>query len=274
LKIHSTALIEDGAIIGANCDIGPFAHIGSEVVLGDNSIVMSHAVITGATTIGEGAKIYHHAVLGGEPQNTAHKGGRTKLTIGKNCTIREGVTMNRGTDLSRAETKVGDDCMFLAYSHVAHDCILGNRVTFANNVMIGGHCEFGDGVIVGGGGAIHQFCRVGNNAFIGGMAGVTRDVIPFGMAIGNHAHLAGLNIVGMKRGGLPRSDIHAMRHAYKMLFDRNFTLHENIERVREAFPDAVSITRLIEFVSVPGKRSYCTPPLDQKSEVSDDDGDD
>jgi UDP-N-acetylglucosamine acyltransferase len=267
LNIHATAIVEPGASIGSNCDIGPFAHIGAEVVLGDNSIVMSHAVITGVTTIGESAKIHHHAIVGGQPQNTAHKGGRTKLTIGKNCTIREGVTMNRGTDLSRGETVVGDNCMFLAYAHVAHDCILGDRVTFANNVLIGGHCEIGDGVIIGGGGAVHQFCR------IGGMAAVTRDVIPYGMAIGNHAWLAGLNVVGMKRGGLPRSDIHAMRHAYKMLFDRDHTLHDNIERVRAAHPDAQSVARLIDFVSLPGKRHYCTPPLDAKPEDDDDNGD-
>jgi UDP-N-acetylglucosamine acyltransferase len=270
LSVHSTALIEDGAQIGANCEIGPFAHIGPDVVLGDNSIVMSHAVLCGRTTIAEGAKIHSHAIIGGDPQNTAHKGGATTLTVGKNCLIREGVTMNRGTDQSRGETIVGDNCMFLAYAHVAHDCILGNRVTFANNVLIGGHCEIGDGVIIGGGGAVHQFCRIGNNAFIGGMAAVTRDVIPYGMAIGNHAWLGGLNIVGMKRSGLPRSEIHAMRHAYKMLFDRDFTLQENIERVRAGYPDAQSVARLIDFVTAAGKRHYCTPLLDAKA----DDGDD
>jgi UDP-N-acetylglucosamine acyltransferase len=273
LSIHPTAVVERGASIGANCEIGPYALVGPEVVLGDNSIVMSHAVIMGATTIGEGAKIYHHALIGGDPQNTAHKGGRTTLTVGKNCMIREGVTMHRGTDQSRGETTVGDNCMFLAYAHVAHDCSLGNRVIFANNVLIGGHCEIGDGVIIGGGAAVHQFCRIGNNAFIGGMAAVTRDVIPFGMAIGNHAYLGGLNIVGMKRTGLSRTDIHAMRRAYKMLFDRDYTLHDNIERVRNAYPGAQLVTRLIDFVSVPGKRHYCTPPLGENLEDGDDDGD-
>ena len=273
MSIHPTAIIESGARIGDNCSIGPFCHIGPEVVLGDNSIVMSHVVISGATTISEGAKIYSHAVIGGDPQNTAHKGGRTTLSVGKNCTIREGVTMNRGTDVGLGRTVVGDNCMFLAYAHVAHDCILGDRVTFANNVMIGGHCHIGDGVIIGGGGAVHQFCRVGNNAFIGGLAGVVRDVIPYGMAIGVYAHLAGLNIVGMKRSGISRADIHAMRHAYRMLFDRSHTMHDNIARVRDTYADAPVVMRLLDFVSVDGKRSYCTPPLDAGGAGSDDSSD-
>ena len=273
MSVHPTAIIESGAVIGDGCAIGPFCHIGPEVLLGENSIVMSHVVISGATRIGAGAKIYSHAVLGGDPQNTAHKGGRTTLSVGKNCLIREGVTMNRGTDGSHGATVIGDDCMFLAYSHVAHDCVLGNKVTFANNVMIGGHCEISDGVIVGGGAALHQFCRVGNNAFVGGMAAVAHDVIPYGMVIGNHAYLAGLNIVGMKRTGVARPEIHAMRHAIKMLFDRKFTMQENIERVAKAFPDSAATSRLLAFVSIEGKRSYCTPPLDATRSDDDDDQD-
>ena len=273
MSIHPTAIIESGAKIGANCDIGPFCHIGRDVELGENSVVHSHVVISGATRIGEGAKIYPHAVLGGDPQNTAHKGGRTTLTVGRSCTIREGVTMNRGTDVGLGKTVVGDNCMFLAYAHVAHDCILGDRVTFANNVMIGGHCEIGDGVIIGGGGAVHQFCRVGNNAFIGGLAAVVRDVIPYGMAVGVYAHLAGLNIVGMKRSGMSRADIHAMRAAYSMLFDRKLTLHENIDRVRESHSDSPAVARLLEFVSVDAKRSYCTPPLSAAKVDNDGDAD-
>jgi UDP-N-acetylglucosamine acyltransferase len=271
LSIHPTAIIESGARIGANCDIGPFCLIGGGVTLGDNSSMMSHAVISGATTIGAEAKIYPHAILGGDPQNTAHKGGHTTLTVGRNCTIREGVTMNRGTDAGLGKTIVGDDCMFLAYSHVGHDCVVGDRVTFANNVMIGGHCEIGDGVIIGGGGAVHQFCRVGNNAFIGGLAAVVRDVIPYGMAVGVYAHLAGLNIVGMKRSGMSRSEIHAMRAAYRMLFDRKATVAENVGKVRESFSGSPAVARLLEFVSLDAKRSYCTPPL--SAAQVDDDGD-
>lgn len=262
MNIHTTALIENGAQIGANCTIGPFAHIGPEVVLGDNSTVMTHAVITGATTIGEGAKIFHHAVLGGLPQNTAHKGGKTTLTIGRNCTIREGVTMHVGTDMARGATVVGDNCMFLAYSHVAHDCVIGNRVTFANNVMIGGHCEIGDNVIIGGGGGVHQFCRLGNNSFIGGLAGVAGDLIPFGMVISNAGNVAGINIVGMKRAGISRDEINAMRKAFKMLFDRNFPIQENVARIKEAFPGSAVVKQVLDFIGAGGKRPFSVPLLD------------
>jgi UDP-N-acetylglucosamine acyltransferase len=269
LSIHPTAIVEEGAILGENCDIGPFCHIGNGVELGANSICMSHVVISGPSKIGEGARIYPHAVIGGDPQNTAHKGGRTTLTVGKNCLIREGVTMNRGTDQSRGATIVGDDCIFLAYAHVAHDCTLGDKVTFANNVMIGGHCDIGDGVIIGGGGAVHQFCRIGNNAFIGGVSAVTRDLIPYGMAIGVYADLSGLNLVGLKRAGTARDEIHALRNGYKMLFDRRRPMHENIGTVRLAFPDSALVGRVLDFISVDAKRSYCTPAISANRERSD-----
>jgi UDP-N-acetylglucosamine acyltransferase len=260
LKIHPTAIIEPGAVIGNNCVIGPFCHIGPEVVLGDDCVVASHVVISGATTIGPEAKIYSHAVLGGDPQNTGHRGGHTTLTVGRNCLIREGVTMNRGTDTSRGNTKVGDYCMFLAYSHVAHDCQVGDYVTMANTAGIAGHCEVGDRAILGGGCAIHQFCRIGNNAFVGGLAAVAHDVIPYGTVIGNHAYLAGLNIIGMKRAGIARAEIHAMRHAVKMLFDPRHMMKENISRMSGEFENSIVVRQLLDFVSVEGKRAYCTPP--------------
>jgi UDP-N-acetylglucosamine acyltransferase len=269
LSIHPTAIVESGATLGDNCEVGPFCFIGNEVDLGRNSICMSHVVITGPTKIGEGARIHPHAVIGGDPQNTAHKGGRTTLTVGRNCLIREGVTMNRGTDQSRGATIVGDDCIFLAYAHVAHDCALGNKVTFANNVMIGGHCDIGDGVIIGGGGAVHQFCRVGNNAFIGGVSAVTRDLIPYGMAVGVYADLGGLNLVGLKRAGTPRQEIHALRNACKMLFDRRRPMHDNIGPVRLAYPESALVQRVLDFISVDAKRSYCTPPVSANRERSD-----
>jgi UDP-N-acetylglucosamine acyltransferase len=260
LKIHPTALIETGAQIGDNCEIGAFCVIGSEVVLGENSRVASHVVIDGATIIGPDAQIYSHAVLGGDPQNTGHKGRRTTLTVGRNCLIREGVTMNRGTDMSIGNTKVGDDCMFLAYAHVAHDCQIGDYVVMANNVALAGHCVVGDRAILGGGAAVHQFSRIGNNAFVGGLAAVAHDVIPYGTVIGNHAYLAGINIVGMKRSGIARQEIHAMRHAVKMLFDPQYTMKENIGRLEASFGGSDVVKKLLEFVSVEGRRAYCTPP--------------
>jgi UDP-N-acetylglucosamine acyltransferase len=270
-SIHPTALIEDGAVIGDNCSIGPFCHIGAGVRLGASSQLMSHVVLTGVTEIGDGAVIHHHAVIGGAPQNNKHTGAPTRLIVGKNCLIREGVTMNTGSDTSTGVTTVGDDCTFLAYAHVAHDCTLGNKVTFANNVMIGGHVTIGDGVIIGGGGAVHQFCRVGHHAFVGGLAALVHDLIPYGSAIGVHAHLAGLNIIGMKRGGMPRVEIHAMRHAVKMLFDRKKPVRDNAIDVAAAFDSSPAVKDLLAFMDFSAKRSYCAPLLDDKAERAGDD---
>ncbi|QND52779.1 acyl-ACP--UDP-N-acetylglucosamine O-acyltransferase [Phyllobacterium sp. 628] len=270
-SIHPTAIIEAGAKIGDRVNIGPFCHIGSEAVIGNDVEIASHVVILGATTLGDGAEVFPHAILGGDPQNTKHKGGRTTLIIGKNCVIREGVTMHRGTDSSRGTTTVGDNCMFLAYSHVAHDCEIGNSVTFSNNVMIGGHVTIGNNVIIGGGAALHQFVRVGHHAFIGGLAAVALDVIPYGMVIGNHAYLGGLNIVGMKRSGMARPEIHNMRRAVRMLFDRSKPVRARADDVREAFPQSPAVADLIDFITTDTKRAYCTPPLGSGIETSDSD---
>ncbi|MGH6763143.1 MAG: acyl-ACP--UDP-N-acetylglucosamine O-acyltransferase [Phyllobacterium sp.] len=269
--IHPTAIVEDGARLGVGVSIGPFCHVGPEVVLGDNVELVSHVVVTGATMIGENSKVYPHAVLGTEPQNTKHKGGRTTLTIGKNCLIREGVTMHRGTDSSRGKTTVGDNCMFLAYSHVSHDSDVGNYVTFSNNVMIGGHVTIGDRVIIGGGAGIHQFVRVGHHAFIGGLAALASDLIPFGMAIGNHAYLGGLNIVGMKRSGIERPEIHNLRHATQMLFDRSKPIRLRADDVAAAFPNSAAVTDLVDFIRVDTKRAFCVPPLNTALDQGGDD---
>ncbi len=225
----------------------------------------------GLTEVGERATIFHHAIIGAAPQNAKHKGGTTRLIVGKNCLIREGVTMHTGSDSSTGLTRVGNNCSFLAYAHVAHDCTLGNNVTFANNVMIGGHVEIGDNVIIGGGGAVHQFCRVGHHAFVGGLAALVHDLIPYGSAIGVHAHLAGLNIIGMKRGGMPRAEIHDMRHAVKMLFDRSKPVRENAVDVASRFAGSAAVQDLLAFMDFSSKRSYCAPLLDGKAERAGDD---
>ncbi|MBX8824966.1 acyl-ACP--UDP-N-acetylglucosamine O-acyltransferase [Ochrobactrum sp. SFR4] len=260
-SIHPTACVEPGAKLGQGVSVGAFCHIEVGAEIGDNSELMSHVVVTGFTTLGENAKVFPHAILGCEPQNGKHKGGHTKLLVGKNAMIREGVTMHRGSDTSRGYTNVGDNSTFLAYAHVAHDCDVGNHVTFANNVMIGGHCEIGDHAILGGGAAVHQFVRVGHHAFVGGMAAVVQDVIPFGMAIGVHAHLGGLNIIGMKRSGLERKEIHAVRRATRMLFDRTKPVKERVEDVRIEFADSPAVGDLIAFITADAKRSSFTTPL-------------
>lgn len=259
--IHPTAIIEPGAQLGEGVNIGPFCHISKDAEIGDNSEIMSHVVIMGATSLGANGKVYPHAILGADPQNNKHKGGRTTLVIGKNCLIREGVTMHRGSDCSRGNTIVGDDCQFLAYAHVAHDCTVGNHVTFSNNVMIGGHAVIGDYVIIGGGGAVHQFVRVGHHAFIGGLAALVNDLIPYGSVIGVQAWLGGLNIIGMKRSGLARAEIHAMRHAVEMLFDRTKPVSVRADDLKAAFPDSQAVADLVHFIKADGHRSLCTPKI-------------
>lgn len=271
-SIHPSAIVEPGASLGADVRIGPFCHIGPEVALGEGVELVSHVVVSGATSVGAGTKVFPQAVLGQPPQNTRHKGGRTTLTIGRNCTIREGVTMHTGTDTSRGATTVGDNGNFLAFSHVAHDCIVGNNVTFANGAVIGGHCEIGDFVIMGGLAAVHQFTRVGHHAFIGGVSGIEGDVIPFGMAIGARARLRGLNLIGMKRSGVARPEIHALRGAYKMIFDPASPVADNIERARAHYAGSATVADVIDFMTSRGKRHFCVPPIGRvdADHVSDD----
>jgi len=260
--IHPTAYVETGAQLGNNVRIGPFCHISATAQIGDNCQLMSHVVVEGQTILGSGSVVHPHAILGGMPQNNKHKGGETSLVIGKNCIIREGVTMHRGSDYANGVTIIGDDCQFLAYAHVAHDCILGHHVTFSNNVMIGGHVEIGDHVIIGGGGAVHQYARVGHHAFVGGLAALVGDLIPYGTAIGVHAHLGGLNIIGMKRSGLARAEIHQLRHAMTQLFDRTKPLQARADEVASAFPSSNAVGDVVRFIKQGAKRPFCTPKFD------------
>jgi UDP-N-acetylglucosamine acyltransferase len=265
--VHPLAVVEAGAELGLGVEVGPFSHIGPEAVIGDNVEIVSHVAIMGATTIGAGCRIYPQAALGGSPQNAKHKGGRTTLVIGANCTIREGVTMHVGTDTSRGQTIVGDNGNFLAYTHIAHDCIVGRNATFANGATLAGHCEIGDNVIIGGLTAIHQFSRIGDNAFLSGCSAVPGDVIPFGIARGNLARLRGLNVIGMRRSGLPRAEIQAARQAYRAVFDRARPIAENLAAAEAAFAASPTALKIINFLKARDKRYFLTPAFD-------DDGDD
>ncbi|WP_455482363.1 acyl-ACP--UDP-N-acetylglucosamine O-acyltransferase [Bartonella sp. B35(2025)] len=259
VKIHPTALVEKGAQLGENVLVGPFCHIDSDAVIGDGCSLISHVVVMGKTTLGANSKVFSHAVLGADPQNNKHKGGYTTLSIGKNCTIREGVTMHRGSDSSAGVTIVGDDCQFFCYAHVAHDCYVGNHVVFANNAMIAGHVTVGDYVIIGGGSAVHQFVRIGHHAFIGGVSALVGDLIPYGMAVGVQAKFAGLNITGMKRAGFDRKDIHALRHAVDMLFDRSKPFKERANDISCCYSTSQFVLDIVDFIKEEGKRGYCTP---------------
>ncbi|RWP14331.1 acyl-ACP--UDP-N-acetylglucosamine O-acyltransferase [Mesorhizobium sp.] len=260
-SIHASSIVEEGAQIGQGARIGPFCHVGADVVIGDDVELVSHVSVMGATSIGASTKVYPMATLGAPPQNTKHKGGRTTLVIGRNCTIREGVTMHLGTDSSRGETTVGDNGNFLAYAHIAHDCVVGNNATFANGATLGGHCEVGNNVYIGGLTAVHQFVRIGDNAFLGGCSAIVGDVIPFAIAVGNRAGLRGLNIIGLKRSGLPRSEILVLRKAYRMIFDRSRTVGENIEFAKAEFASSPTAMKIIDFITSRGKRHYAVPSL-------------
>ena len=205
-EVHATAIVEAGARLGDGVRIGPFCHVGKDAVLGDSVELVSHAVVAGRTTIGARTRTFPFASIGHQPQDLMHHGEPSTLEVGSDCLIREGVTMNPGTEGGGMATVVGDSCAFLANSHVGHDCKVGSNVIFSNNVMLAGHCAIGDYVILGGGAAVIQFARVGAHAFVGGMSGLENDLIPYGMALGNRAHLSGLNIIGLQRRGFSRED--------------------------------------------------------------------
>ncbi len=259
VTLHPTAIVEDGAKIGAGSSIGPYCIVGSDVVLGDNATLHSHAVVAGRTQVGPNVEIYPFASIGHAPQDLKYSGEPSTLTIGANVRIREGVTMNPGTEGGGMKTVVGDNCAFLANSHIGHDCVVGNNVVLSNNVMLAGHVTLGNFVIVGGGAAIIQFARVGDHAFVGGMSGLENDLIPYGMALGNRAYLSGLNIVGLQRRGFSREQIHDLRRAYRLLFAAEGTLQERVDDVAAEFSDHAIVQEIIAFMREPGKRSLCTP---------------
>jgi len=257
--VHATAIVESGARLGEGVRIGPFCLVGSQVALADEVELKSHVVVTGRTTIGARTSIFPFASIGHQPQDLKYKGEPSTLEVGSECIIREGVTLNPGTEGGGMSTTIGDRCAFLANSHVGHDCHVGNNVVFSNNVMLAGHCAVGDYAIIGGGAAVIQFARVGAHSFLGGMSGLENDLIPYGMALGNRAHLSGLNIVGLQRRGFSRSDIHDLRRAYRLLFAAEGTLIERTEDVAQEFAGQPIVQEILAFIRAGGKRSLCTP---------------
>jgi UDP-N-acetylglucosamine acyltransferase len=257
-KVHPTAIVETGAELAEDVEIGPFCMVGPEVKLGRGVKLLSHVVVAGRTSIGAGSRLFPFASIGHIPQDQKYKGEPSTLTVGSDCLIREGVTMNPGTAGGSMQTVVGDRCAFLANSHVGHDCRVGNNVVFSNNVMLAGHCKIGDFAILGGGAAVIQFARVGAHAFLGGMSGLENDLIPYGMAVGNRAHLSGLNIIGLQRRGFSREDIHTLRRAYRLLFADEGTLLERLDDVEEEFDHPI-VKEIVAFIRAGGKRSLCVP---------------
>lgn len=258
-RIHSSAIIEDGAVIGADCEIGPFCHIGPEVTLGDGARLMSHVVIAGKTRIGTGAKVFPFASVGHQPQDLKYHGEPVTLDIGNEVIIREGVTINPGTEGGGSRTVIGNNCAILANAHVGHDCIIGNNVILVNNVMVAGHVTLSDFVICAGGSAVIQYTRVGPHAFVGGLTGLENDLIPYGLAMGNRAHLAGLNMVGLRRRNFSREAIHDLRRAYRLLFAEEGTLKERVEDVAAEFHAHPQVVEILDFIRKGGDRAICQP---------------
>lgn len=258
-EVHSTAIVEGGAQLADDASVGPYSIVGAGARLGAGVKVHPHVVIGGRTTIGAGSEIFPFASVGLPPQDKKYHGEESRLEIGRNCIIREHVTINPGTEGGGMLTAIGDDCLLLVGAHVAHDCHIGNHVILVNHATLGGHCRIEDYVILGGLSAVHQFVRIGESGFVGGMSGVENDVIPFGSAIGNRAELGGLNIVGLTRRGFSREAIHQLRRAYRTLFGPEGTLKERLADVEEEFSGDENVRKIVDFIRAGGDRAICTP---------------
>ena len=256
--IHKTAIIDSTAIIGQNVKVGPYSIIGSNVEIGEGSEIQSHVSIIGNTKIGMNNVIYPFASIGNDPQDLKFNGEETKLEIGNNNKIREYVTINPGTKGGGGLTKIGNNCLFMVSSHVAHDCIVGNNVILANNVPLGGHATIEDNVIIGGNSAVQQFTRVGRSAMIGGMCGVVRDIIPYAMVHGNRSILQGLNLIGLRRKNIPNKEIMVLSDAYKEIF-KNENLTENLKNLDPNFKKNDLVKDVVNFLEKDKKRPICTP---------------
>jgi UDP-N-acetylglucosamine acyltransferase len=253
--IDPSARIEAGASIGKDVSIGPYCTVGEHVIINDGCRLVAHVNLTGHTTIGPRTVIHPFASLGSPPQSLGYRGGPTRLAVGADCDIRENVTMSRGTEDGGGLTEVGDRCFFMVGSHVAHDCKVGSDVVFANNTLLAGHVTVGDHVVFGGGVAVRQFVRIGEGAMIVGLSGVRADVIPYGMAQGSLAHLVGLNVIGMRRRGSAKNDVHRVRAAYQALFFGKGDFRMRVDQVATAYESDPLVGKIIDFIRA-GKRPF------------------
>lgn len=257
--IHSSAIVAAGAKLGEGVEIGPFCVVGAHVELGASVKLHSHVVVEGHTTVGARCSIFPFASIGHQPQDLKFKGEPSRLEIGEDTIIREHVTMNPGTAGGGLLTKVGSRCLIMVGSHVAHDCKLGNNVIMANNATLGGHVVVEDFAFLGGLCAVHQFVRIGRHAMVGGMSGVENDVIPYGSVMGDRARLGGLNLVGLKRRGFSREDIHSLRTAYRLLFAQEGTMAERIGDVAQLFSATKAVQEIVDFIKADSQRALCQP---------------
>ena len=256
-SIHPNCIIDEKAIIGKNCKIGPFCYISSDVILEDNTELFSHVSIVGKTLIGKNTKIWPFSSIGHHPQDLKYKGEPNELIIGSNNKIRESVSINPGTKGGGGITKIGDNCLFMLGSHIGHDCNLGNNIILANNAALAGHVVLEDGVYVGGLSGIHQFVRIGEGAFIGALSMVTKDVIPFGMVYGERAKLMGFNLVGLRRLGINNKHIKELKGVYKIIFNEKQTFQKRIDNIKTS--DNPLIKKLINFLKAEKDRAILSP---------------
>ncbi|MCB9991435.1 MAG: acyl-ACP--UDP-N-acetylglucosamine O-acyltransferase [Rhodospirillales bacterium] len=258
-NIHPTAIIEDGAEIGANVQIGPYSVIGPQVKLADNVIIHAHVVLSGITSVGEGTEIFPFASIGSRCQDKKYDGEPAELVIGKHNVIREHVTMNPGTKGGGMKTVVGDHGLFMVACHVAHDCVIGDHVIMANNATLGGHVHVGNYAVIGGLAAVHQFVRIGAYAVIGGMSGVENDVIPFGRVKGERAFLAGLNLIGLERNGFSKDEIKTLQRAFNQLFGDDGTLEQRLDAVANNYEADQLVMNMVQFAKEKTRFPLCQP---------------
>ena len=260
--IHNSSIINKEAKIGKNVKIGPFCYVGPKVHIGDDVEIISNVHIEGNTKIGKGTKIFPFASIGTQPQDLKYKGESNSVEIGENNTIREYVTINPGTQGGGSKTVIGNNCLLMISSHIAHDCNIGNHVVIANNVPLGGHVTIEDSVVIGGNSAVQQFTRIGRLAMIGGMTGVLKDVIPFGLSFGNRNYLRGINIIGLKRKKYDNKKIIELDKAYKKIFSSK-NLHENLSKINGEYKKNDLVTEITNFIARDKKRPICTPQSEQ-----------
>ncbi len=266
-KIHPTSIVSPKAQLGENVEIGPYCIIGDDVKIASSTVLKSHIVIEGDTEIGKNNLIYPFASIGLAPQDLKFSGEKSQVIIGDNNRIREHVTIHLGTKEGAMVTKVGNNCLLMVGVHVAHDCVVGDNVILANNATLAGHVEVGDNAVIGGLSAIHQFVRIGNGAMIGGMSGVESDVIPYGTVMGERAFLAGLNIIGMKRRGVAREDIHALRNFFKKVFtDNDAGFSTRVDNFAKDFSSPL-VQEVVKFIKTESARSFCQPKNNFKGEA-------
>lgn len=257
--VHPTAIVDSAAGLGAGVSVGPYCVVGPDVVLGDGCELLSHAVVAGRTEMGPNCRIYPFASIGHPPQDMKYRGEPSRLEIGANNIIREHVTINPGTEGGGMVTRIGNNCLLMVGAHVAHDCLVGNHVIMANNATLAGHVVVEDFAMLGGLSAVHQHCRIGRHAMVGGMSGVESSVIPYGSVKGDRARLGGLNVVGLKRRGFSRDDITSLRRAYRLMFAKEGTMAERLDDVTEGYSHQPAVMEIVDFIRSDSGRAICQP---------------